>query len=98
MSYTVKNIYKNFTLFSLGFFVYLLIEFGFRGYTFFISGLMGGIATVMIDKFNDYILCDIDLNIQCILYLCVICFFVLFRINFWHIRSAIFTFEYVGLF
>ena len=74
MSKTIKNIYKNFTIFSLGFFVYLLIEFGFRGYTFFLSGIMGGIATVCIDKINDYISWDLDFIIQCIIGSCIITF------------------------
>ncbi|MEY8338470.1 hypothetical protein AALB16_10685 [Lachnospiraceae bacterium 62-35] len=59
--------FKNFILFIIGFFSYLAIEISYRGYTFFWSGVMGGIAIVIIDKFNDSISWDMDFALQCIL-------------------------------
>lgn len=58
---------KNYILFIIGFFSYSAIEVGYRGYTFFLSGVMGGIAVIIIDKFNDYISWDLDFVLQCML-------------------------------
>ena len=59
-----KTIYKNLLLFVIGFCLYMTIEGLFRGYTYPISGLMGGLAIVLLDKINDRISWDIPLVVQ----------------------------------
>lgn len=90
MKHTTKLIYKNFVLFSIGYFLYIIIELCFRGYSYPISGIMGGLSLIIIDKFNDYISWDIDFILQCILGACVVTtielIFGLIDINYLHLN------------
>lgn len=58
-----KIIYKNLILFVVGFCLYITIETLFRGYSYPWSGIMGGLAVVILDKINNYISWDIPLII-----------------------------------
>lgn len=55
---------KNFLLFYIGFTTYITMEVLFRGYSFPLMGLCGGIAIVILDKINDRISWDMDVIIQ----------------------------------
>ena len=59
-----KVIFKNVVLFSVGVITYMLIEFVWRGYTFFEMGICGGITILLLDKLNDYISWDMDILLQ----------------------------------
>lgn len=58
---------KNGALFLTGFCIYITMEVLFRGYSYPLMGVVGGISLVLIDKINDYISWDLDLIIQSIL-------------------------------
>lgn len=58
------NINKNIILFIVGYCSYIAIEVTFRGYSFPIMGVCGGLAIVILDKINDRISWDIDLLLQ----------------------------------
>lgn len=64
MKFSISKIVKNAILFAIGFSVYITMEVIFRGYSFPIMGLCGGVAIVVLDKINDRISWDIDLFIQ----------------------------------
>lgn len=51
-------------LFALGFCVYITSEVLFRGYSFPVMGLCGGLALVLLNMINDKISWDLDLLIQ----------------------------------
>lgn len=51
-------------MFLVGFWLYIIIEICFRGFSYPVSGLMGGIAIVVLDRINDDISWNIDLCIQ----------------------------------
>lgn len=68
------KILKNIVLFFAGFCVYLAIEIMYRNETYFYSGLMGGMALVVIDKLNDRISWDMDLLLQGVIGSCVVTF------------------------
>ena len=57
-------IFKNFILFIVGFCVYITIEVCFRGYSFPLMGIVGGIDFILIDKINDRISWHIGILIQ----------------------------------
>lgn len=65
---------KNVVMFFAGFCVYLAIEIMYRNETYFYSGLMGGIALVVIDKLNNHISWDMDLLAQGFIGSCVVTF------------------------
>ena len=52
-------------MFLVGYFCYMGIEVMFRGYTYILMGITGGIAFVMIDKINDIFSFEVDILIQC---------------------------------
>lgn len=60
----MKKIYKNLFLFLMGFMGYITIETLWRGYSFRIMGLCGGLAIFILDKINDKISWDIDILLQ----------------------------------
>lgn len=62
-----RFIIKTVILFAFGFVSYMLVELIFRQHTYFMSGIMGGIAVVIIDKFNDWFSFDEDFFFQCVL-------------------------------
>lgn len=57
-------IYKSVVLFLTGFCLYITIEVLFRGYSYPLMGLCGGLAFILIDKINDKISWDIDILLQ----------------------------------
>lgn len=63
---------KKFILFCVGFCLYITIETLFRGYSYAIMGVCGGLAVLILDLINDKISWDTDLLIQGILGSCVI--------------------------
>lgn len=63
---------KNIILFLEGFCLYITIECCFRGYSYFLSGIMGGLCVVILDKINDGISWDIDLFWQALCGSCLI--------------------------
>lgn len=52
---------KKLILFSIGFFLYSLIEILFRGYTYFTMGILGGIILLLVDSINNKLSWNIDL-------------------------------------
>lgn len=59
-----KQILKNIILFLTGLCIYTTIEIWFRGVSFRLMGIVGGIIMVLEDKINDHISWDIPLIIQ----------------------------------
>lgn len=60
----LKSINKILFLFVFGFMAYITIEVCYRGYSFWLMGLCGGLAFILIDMINDKISWDIDILIQ----------------------------------
>lgn len=60
----MKIIIKNIILFAVGYCVYIAIEVTYRGFSYPLMGLCGGLALVIMDKINDYISWDVDIIIQ----------------------------------
>ena len=60
----MKKIHKILFLFIIGFMTYITIEVCWRGYSFPLMGLCGGIAFVLIDRINNEISWDVDILIQ----------------------------------
>lgn len=60
----MKRVYKTLLLFTVGFITYCAIELCWRGYTYPLMGVCGGVAIVILDKINDKISWDIDILIQ----------------------------------
>ena len=64
----MKNtILKNIILFFVGFSIFIVIEQLYRTNTYIISGIMGGVSMVLLDKINDKISWDLDLLFQCLI-------------------------------
>ena len=59
-----RIIIKNLVLFFAGFCTYITIETIFRGYSYPLCGMMGGLSVMIIDKINDEISWDVDLLFQ----------------------------------
>lgn len=55
---------KNITLFFIGFCVYITIEVLFRGYSFPLMGVVGGLDFILIDRINNKISWCMDLLLQ----------------------------------
>lgn len=60
----MKKVYKTLFLFMLGFMTYITIEVCWRGYSYPLMGMCGGIAIVLLDKINDRISWDVDILLQ----------------------------------
>lgn len=60
----MKKINKNLILFLFGFMAYITIEVCYRGYSYPLMGVCGGIAIVLLDKINNRISWDTDILIQ----------------------------------
>lgn len=60
----MKIIIKNIILFAVGYCVYIAIEVTYKGFSYPLMGLCGGLALMIMDKINDYISWDIDIIIQ----------------------------------
>lgn len=59
-----KLLIKNGTLFLTGFCIYITMEVLFRGYSYPLMGIVGGLSLILIDKINDCISWDLDLILQ----------------------------------
>lgn len=59
-----ERVIKNAILFIVGFCAYITIETLFRGYSFWMMGVCGGLAVLLLDKLNDCISWDMDLLLQ----------------------------------
>lgn len=55
---------KLIVLFLFGFFAYMLVELIYRQYTYFLMGVCGGLAFIIIDSINNKISWDIDILLQ----------------------------------
>lgn len=62
-----KIIIKYLILFSIGFIAFTLIEQFYRQYTFFWSGVLGGLSIIVLDKFNNEISWELDLFWQALM-------------------------------
>ncbi len=62
-----KWLIKESILFYVGFVTYIAIECCFRGYSYPLMGIVGGISLILLDKINDGISWDIPLILQIIL-------------------------------
>ena len=60
----MKKINKNIVLFLFGFMAYITIEVCYRGYSYPLMGICGGIAILLLDKINNRISWDTDILIQ----------------------------------
>ena len=58
---------KNIVLFFVGFSFFIMIEQIYRANTYIISGIMGGLSMILLDKINDNISWDMDLRLQCLI-------------------------------
>ena len=63
----MNNRFRKLILFLVGFCAYITIEVCFRGYSFPLMGICGGLLMVILDSINNYISWDIDL----LLYGCI---------------------------
>lgn len=58
------KICKNVILFLVGFCTYITIEVCWRGYSFVLMGICGGLAIVILDKINNKISWNVDILLQ----------------------------------
>lgn len=58
---------KSLTLYGAGFCAFITIEVLFRGYSYPVSGVMGGFAVIMLDGINDEMSWDLDLALQALI-------------------------------
>ena len=62
-----KMLDKNVILFTVGFCIYITIEVLFRGFSYPLMGVVGGITLILLDKINNKISWETDLTIQAII-------------------------------
>ena len=60
----MKSLLRKTALFLVGFYGYITIELLYRGYSYVLMGLCGGLVVLLIDPINDRISWDIPLVIQ----------------------------------
>lgn len=58
---------KSLVMFIAGFCAFITIEVLFRGYSYAMSGVMGGLAVIALDKINDEISWETDLAMQALI-------------------------------
>lgn len=63
----MKRLYKDLILFILFGCFYVTIEVLYRGYSHWLMMIVAGVASVIIDKLNDYISWDIPLPLQALI-------------------------------
>ena len=73
----MKILLKNIILFLVGYCTYIAIEVTYRGSSYVLMGICGGLVVVIIDKINNYISWDMDILIQGIIGSAVITLFEL---------------------
>lgn len=61
----MNNLIRKFILFLVGYALYIAIEVTFRGYSYVLMGICGGILFILIDCINEILPWDTDLIIQC---------------------------------
>lgn len=62
-----KLLDKNVILFTVGFCIYITIEVLFRGFSYPLMGVVGGITLILLDKINNKISWETDLTIQALI-------------------------------
>jgi uncharacterized membrane protein len=62
-----KKIGKGLILFSIGGFLYMLIEIIYRGYTHWTMGILGGLMFVLVGCINEYLPWDMSIILQSII-------------------------------
>lgn len=67
MKNLIEKYLRQIILFAFGFCIYITIEVCFRGYSYPLMGMCGGIALLIIDSINNKISWDVDLILQGIL-------------------------------
>lgn len=72
-----NKLFKLLIMFFVGYFCYMGIEVMFRGYTYILMGITGGIAFVIIDKINNIFSFEMDMLLQCIIGSAIVTFFEL---------------------
>lgn len=55
---------KTLVLFTVGYYIYSIIEIVFRGYTYSLMGICAGLSILLLDKINDNISWDVDILLQ----------------------------------
>lgn len=73
----VMKINKNLVLFVVGFMAYITIEVCFRGYSYPLMGVCGGLAVVLLDKVNNKLSWNTDIIVQGLIGSALITFFEL---------------------
>ena len=63
----LRDLFRTIVMFIVGFSSYITIEVLYRGYSFPLMGVMGGIAFILIDQINERFTWDIDLIFQSVL-------------------------------
>ena len=71
------QIIKNIVLFLVGFCAYITIEVCFRGFSYPLMGLCGGLSIVLLDKLNNHFSWDLDILLQGTIGSCIITLFEL---------------------
>ena len=61
------KVIKSLVMFIAGFCAFITIEVLFRGYSYAMSGVMGGMAVIALDKINDEISWETDLAMQALI-------------------------------
>ena len=61
------KVVKSLVMFIAGFCAFITIEVLFRGYSYAMSGVMGGLAVIALDKINDEISWETDLAMQALI-------------------------------
>lgn len=68
---------KKLVLFLIGYCAYITIEVTYRGESYPLMGIVGGICVLLIDKLNDEISWEMDLIFQCIIFSLIVTSFEL---------------------
>lgn len=71
----MKKANKFLVLFLFGFMAYITIEVCYRGYSYPLMGVCGGIAIVLLDQINNKISWDVDILLQGVIGSLIITFF-----------------------
>lgn len=71
----MKKVNKFLVLFLFGFMAYITIEVCYRGYSYPLMGVCGGIAIVLLDQINNKISWDVDILLQGVIGSLIITFF-----------------------
>lgn len=71
----MKKVNKFLVLFLFGFMAYITIEVCYRGYSYPLMGVCGGIAIVLLDQINNKVSWDVDILLQGVIGSLIITFF-----------------------